>query len=65
MKNNNRVSDLYKGELTYERLKTFKGFEDITEIEAEEQIKIIKRIAKILYYLYMNEGQQNKEREQQ
>lgn len=44
-----------KTELTYEKLKTYKGFENITETEAEKEIEIIKKLAKILYYMYLKE----------
>ncbi len=49
-------------ELTYEKLKTFKGFENVTEAQAKKEIETIKRLAKILYYLYMHEerNEQNK-----
>jgi hypothetical protein len=45
-------------DLTPEKLRTFKGFENITDSEAEKEIEVIKRLAKILHRLYMNE--QNK-----
>jgi hypothetical protein len=60
MKTTNRESIPFNEGLTYEKLKTYKGFENITEQEAEREIEIIRRLAKILYYIYMNE-QQNKE----
>ena len=50
---------LNKTDLTCEKLKQYKGFENITEVEAEQQIEIIKRLAKILYNMYMNEQQNN------
>lgn len=56
MKNDNEVN---KTELTYEKLKKYKGFENSTEQEAIKQIEIIKKLAKILYYMYMNEQQMN------
>jgi hypothetical protein len=46
-------------ELTYEKLKTYEGFENVSEAESEKIIEGIKRMAKILYLLYENE-QQNK-----
>lgn len=55
MKNDNKV----KKDLTYEKLKQYKGFENSTEAEAMQQIEIIKRLAKILYYMYMNEQKIN------
>ena len=37
-----------QSELTYEKLKTYKWFENTTEAEAQKQIEIIKKLAKIL-----------------
>lgn len=51
MKNANAVNK----ELTYEKLKTYKGFENITEAEAEQQIQIIKQLAKLMYCVYIEE----------
>lgn len=51
MKNDNKV----KADLTLEKLKQYKGFENSTETEANQQIEIIKRLAKILFYMYINE----------
>ena len=45
-------------ELNYENLRTYTGFETITEEEAAIQIAEIKKMAKILFYLHVNE--QNK-----
>ncbi|MDP1746654.1 MAG: hypothetical protein Q8L90_13845 [Bacteroidota bacterium] len=53
MKNDNEA----KTDLTYEKLKQYKGFENSTEEEAIKQIEIIKKLAKILYYMYMDEQQ--------
>ncbi len=53
----NKVVNSPHSELNHQKLKTYKGFENATEEEAEKQILIIKRLAKILYYLYMNEQQ--------
>ncbi len=58
MKNNDRVN-LPQSELTYEDLKKYEGFENSTEEEAQKQIDIIKKLAKIMYYMYMNEKQIN------
>lgn len=55
MKNDNRV----KADLTHEKLKQYKGFENSTKEEAIKQIEIIKKLAKILYYMYMNEQKIN------
>ena len=48
-----------QSELSFEKLKKYKGFENSTEEEAQKQIEIIKKLAKILYYLYQNEQQMN------
>ncbi|MDP2385676.1 MAG: hypothetical protein Q8M29_04855 [Bacteroidota bacterium] len=60
MKAINQGGEPFNKGLTYEKLKQYKGFENITEEEAEEQITIIKKLAKILYYLYVHEEQKNK-----
>lgn len=54
MKTIKEVNASQQGDLTYEKLKMYKGFEDITEAEAQKEIEIIKRLAKILYS-YMQE----------
>lgn len=59
MKQINGINNSSHNELTYEQLKKYKGFEDITETQAEKEIENIKRLAKILYYLYINEQQTN------
>ena len=59
MKQNNGINNSSQNELTYEQLKKYKGFEDITEPQAEKEIENRKRLAKILYYLYINEQQTN------
>lgn len=46
-------------ELSYEKLKTFKGFENINETEAEKQILVIKKLAKILFYMYQQDNIDN------
>ena len=43
--------------LTYEELKKCKGFENITESEALKELEVINRIAKMMYYMYMNNQQ--------
>ena len=48
-----------QSELSFEKLKTYKGFENSTEEEAQKQIEIIKKLAKILYCMYMDEQQKN------
>ncbi len=42
-------------ELTFETLKQYKGFENTSEADAAKQIDVIKRMAKILHHLYLNE----------
>lgn len=59
MKQINGINNSSQNELTYEQLKKYKGFEDLTETQAEREIENIKRLAKILYYLYINEQQTN------
>ncbi len=59
MKQINGINNSSQNELTYEQLKKYKGFEDLTETQAEKEIENIKRLAKILYYLYINEQQTN------
>jgi ribosomal protein S21 len=60
MKHNRQVNS----ELTYEHLKKYKGFEDISEAEAEKQIEFIKRMAKVMYYMYIDEQKsKNKDNE--
>lgn len=56
MKNDSEVN---KKKLTYEKLKKYKGFENSTEEEAIKQIEIIKKLAKILLYMYKNEQEKS------
>lgn len=42
--------------LTAERLRMYKGFENISDEEAEEEIKVLKTIILILYRKYENEN---------
>lgn len=58
MKGSEQVN-LPQSELTYEKLKTYKGFENVSEEEATKQIGVIKRLAKIMYYMYMEEQKKN------
>lgn len=46
-----------KTDLTFEKLKLYKGFENTSESEAEKQIEVIKKLAKTLHYLYISEEQ--------
>lgn len=56
MRTNETVNEP-QSELTYEKLKTYKGFENITEPESVKYIESIKKLAKILFYLYEHEQQ--------
>lgn len=58
MKGNNEESNP-QSELSFEKLRTYEGFENVTEEEAQIQIEIIKKLARILHYMYMNEQQMN------
>ena len=51
-----KVNVSREGELTLEKLRTYKGFENSTEEEAIKQIEVIKRLAKIMYYMYITDG---------
>lgn len=42
-------------ELNHAKLKTYKGFEGITEEESVKHIENIKKMAKILFHLHINE----------
>ncbi len=53
--NFNSCKQIQQTELTYETLKLYRGFENTSELEAPKQIEAIKRLAKILYYLHLNE----------
>ena len=48
-----------KEELTIEKLRAYDGFENSTEAEAIQQIEIVKKLAKILHCMFMNEQQMN------
>jgi hypothetical protein len=48
-------------ELNFETLKTFKGFENMTEQQAQKEIEVIKRLAKILHHLITNENNSNEQ----
>lgn len=60
MKQHDRVNITPQTELTYEKLKTYKGFENVTEAQVEKEIDTINRLVKVLYYLYVYEQQTNK-----
>lgn len=44
-----------KNELTPEKLRTYKGFENSTEEQAEKQIHFIKKMARVIYHLYQED----------
>lgn len=57
MKPNNLVNQCQATELTIQKLRSYTGFETISDEEAEEAILYIKRMAKVLFSLYKeNEG---------
>lgn len=58
MKTLKGVEPLKQTGLTYEELKKCKGFENITQAEAEKELEVINRIAKMMYYMYMSNQQQ-------
>ena len=43
-------------ELNFEKLKTYKGFENISEDEARAEIERIKSLARILLGIYVKEN---------
>lgn len=57
MKAERNVNDPPEMELTYEQLKTFKGYENLKEDEAEIHIYTLKKLAKILYCMYLRDEQ--------
>ncbi len=59
MKQINGINNSSQNELTYEQIKKYKGFENTNEAEAEKQIEFIKRMAKVMFYMYTNEQKQN------
>jgi hypothetical protein len=56
MKPKKSVKENGRSELTIEKLKTYKGFEDFSEEQAEIAIANIKRLAKFLFGLYSKEN---------
>lgn len=56
MKSKKLVNQNSNSELTVEKLKTYKGFENFTEEEANIAILNIKRLAKILFGMYINDN---------
>ena len=59
MKTIDQVNSQKVPEVTYAELKTFKGFENLTEAEAEKELIVINKIARIMYFLYVNEHEPN------
>ena len=53
--NFNSSKQIQQTELTYETLRQYKGFENTSELEAPKQIEAIRKLAKVLYYLHLNE----------
>lgn len=47
-------------ELTVEKLKTYEGFENISEEKAIEDIKVIKTVARALYDIYVQVNKKRK-----
>lgn len=45
-----------KQELSIEKLRTYNGFENVSDDEAEEHLKLIKTFARILYDIYQQEN---------
>lgn len=55
--NNFGVSEINnENNLTPEKLRTYKGFENLSDEEVEKNIELIKVFADILYRLYCNEN---------
>lgn len=61
MKAEGKVNEPPEMALTYEKLKTYRGFENLKEEEAEVHIDSIKKLARILYYMYLNDELNNKD----
>ena len=51
----NQVKERRQTELTFETLKQYKGFENISEDQAVKEIDNMKKLAKILFHLHTNE----------
>lgn len=45
-----------KQELSIEKLRAYNGFENVSDDEAEEHLKLIKTFARILYDIYQQEN---------
>ena len=49
-------------DLTIEKLRTYEGFENISEEKAVEDIKVIKTVARALYDIYLQINQKRETR---
>ena len=56
MKPKKSVNQNSFSELTIEKLRTYKGFENFTEEQAQIAIVNIKRLAKLLFGMYSNDN---------
>jgi len=56
MKPKNLVNQNSNSELTAEKLRTYKGFENFTDEQAQIAILNIKRLAKLLFGMYINDN---------
>ncbi len=56
MKAKKSVNQNSNSELTIEKLRTYKGFENFTEEQAQIAILNIKRLAKLLFGMYSNDN---------
>jgi hypothetical protein len=59
MKSKKSVNQNSNSELTIEKLRTYKGFENFTEEQAQIAIVNIKRLAKILFGIYSKDNPSN------
>ena len=59
MKTKKSVNQNSNSELTIEKLRTYKGFENFTEEQAQIAIVNIKRLAKILFGIYSKDNPSN------
>lgn len=50
-----------KQELSIEKLRSYNGFENVSDDEAEEHVKLIKTFARILYDIYQQENKKDYE----
>ncbi len=54
MKTKKLVNQFSNSELTIEKLRTYKGFENFTDEQAQKFITNIKRLTKLLFGMYSN-----------